>query len=236
MINEWHFLVTSDRCHHPFAFSRYVCESIHWDRIGVSEKATGNYSPRGLLDKSETDSLIRERKIRVTEGEAFSEKKWSTCHLSDVNRNKTTIRTALCCSSNFSSRLEMKNVFFSLLIRKFVHRRDEMDTCVEVHSVSRSTQKQSIASAAKKKSVAENFDSSRIDYLTEVFDRVKSQLHARLVTSVLDIVKKNEKFRRVTNGCFEYIPIIALCMGKHPHPSIFCAQGRSSSRFEHLRT
>ena len=51
--------------------------------------------------------------------------------------------------------------------------------------------------------------------MTNIFTNVKSQLHARLVTSVLDIVKKNEKFRRRTNRCFEHIPVMALCMGKY---------------------
>ena len=87
-----------------------------------------------------------------------------------------------------------------------------MDTCVEIHSISRSTQKQSLATAKKKSS--EKIDTSRIDHVGEIFTNVKSQLHARLVTSVVDIVKKNEKFRRITNRCFEHIPIMALCMGK----------------------
>jgi len=82
-----------------------------------------------------------------------------------------------------------------------------MDTIVEVHSVARTTQKQT-----NKKS-HEKIDTSRIDYITDVFTSVKSQLHARLVTSVLDIVKKNDKFRRITNRSFEHIPIMALCMG-----------------------
>jgi hypothetical protein len=80
-----------------------------------------------------------------------------------------------------------------------------METIVEVHSVGRSTQRQT-----NKKPL----DTSRIDHITEVFNNVKSQLHARLVTSVLDIVKKNDKFRRITHRCFEHIPIMALCMGK----------------------
>jgi hypothetical protein len=83
-----------------------------------------------------------------------------------------------------------------------------MDPIVEVHSVVRTTQRQT-----NKKSHVK-IDKSCIDYITDVFNQVKSQLHARLVTGVLDIVKKNDKFRRVTNRCFEHIPIMALCMGK----------------------
>lgn len=80
-----------------------------------------------------------------------------------------------------------------------------MDEIVEVHSVTRTrtTQKQT----------TKIIDKNRIDHITNVFTNVKSQLHARLVNSVLDIVKKNEKFRRITNRCFEHIPIMALCMG-----------------------
>ncbi len=83
-----------------------------------------------------------------------------------------------------------------------------MDTIIEVHPVVRTTQRQT-----NKKS-HEKLDTHRLDHIANVFTDVKSQLHARLVTSVLDIVKKNEKFRRLTNRCFEYIPIMALCMGK----------------------
>jgi hypothetical protein len=83
-----------------------------------------------------------------------------------------------------------------------------METIVEVHPVGRPTQRQT------NKKAHEKIDTSRIDHITEVFTNVKSQLHARLVTSVLDIVKKNDKFRRITNRCFEHIPIMALCMGK----------------------
>jgi hypothetical protein len=83
-----------------------------------------------------------------------------------------------------------------------------MDEIIEVHSVARTTQRQT-----NKKSY-EKIDTNRIDYITNVFTNVKSQLHARLVNSVLDIVKKNDKFRRITNRCFEHISIIALCMGK----------------------
>lgn len=83
-----------------------------------------------------------------------------------------------------------------------------METVVEVHSVHRTAQRQT------KKKPLETIDTTRIDHVTHVFHQVKSQLHARLVTSVLDIVKKNEKFRRMTNQCFEHIPIMALCMGK----------------------
>jgi hypothetical protein len=79
-----------------------------------------------------------------------------------------------------------------------------MDPIVEVHSVIRQTNKKP----------HEKLDKSSIDYISNVFNNVKSQLHARLVTSVLDIVKKNDKFRRVTNRCFEHIPIMGLCMGK----------------------
>ncbi|CAF1105461.1 unnamed protein product [Rotaria sordida] len=90
-----------------------------------------------------------------------------------------------------------------------------MDTIVEVHSVTRTTQKQT-----NKKS-HEKIDMNRIDYITNIFTEVKSQLHARLVTSVLDIVKKNDKFRRITNRCFEHISIMALCMdsniSEHTH-------------------
>jgi len=85
-----------------------------------------------------------------------------------------------------------------------------MDTIVEVHSVTRPTQRQT-----NKKSSDEKIDTSRIDHITNVFSNVKSQLHARLVNSVLDIIKKNDKFRRLTNRCFEHIPIMALCMGKN---------------------
>ncbi len=84
-----------------------------------------------------------------------------------------------------------------------------MDAIVEVHSIVRTTQKQS-----NKKS-HEKIDKNHIDYITNIFTNVKSQLHARLVTSVLDIVKKNDKFRRITNQCFEHISIMALCMGKN---------------------
>ena len=83
-----------------------------------------------------------------------------------------------------------------------------METIVEVHPVGRPTQRQT------NKKPLEKLDTTRIDHITEVFNNVKSQLHARLVTSVLDIVKKNDKFRRITNRCFEHIPIMALCMGK----------------------
>ncbi|CAF2388221.1 unnamed protein product [Rotaria sp. Silwood2] len=90
-----------------------------------------------------------------------------------------------------------------------------MDTIVEVHPVARTTQKHT-----NKKS-HEKIDMNRIDYITNIFTEVKSQLHARLVTSVLDIVKKNDKFRRITNRCFEHIPIMALCMdsniSEHTH-------------------
>jgi hypothetical protein len=83
-----------------------------------------------------------------------------------------------------------------------------METIVEVHPVGRPNQRQT------NKKPLEKIDTNRIDHITEVFNNVKSQLHARLVTSVLDIVKKNDKFRRITNRCFEHIPIMALCMGK----------------------
>lgn len=84
-----------------------------------------------------------------------------------------------------------------------------MDPIVEVHSVTRTTQRQT------NKKCHEKLDTSCIDYVTNIFTNVKSQLHARLVTSVLDIVKKNEKFRRKTHRCFENIPVMALCMGKY---------------------
>jgi hypothetical protein len=84
-----------------------------------------------------------------------------------------------------------------------------MDTIIEVHSVVRTTQRQT-----NKKS-HDKIDTNRIDHITNVFSNVKSQLHARLVNSVLDIIKKNDKFRRLTNRCFEHIPIMALCMGKN---------------------
>ena len=87
-----------------------------------------------------------------------------------------------------------------------------MDTFVEVHSVTRATQKQSHVPSKKKS--ADKTETDCIEHLSQVFNNVKSQLHARLVTSVLDIVKKNEKFRRMTNRCFEHIPIMALCMGE----------------------
>ena len=84
-----------------------------------------------------------------------------------------------------------------------------MDTTIEVHSITRTTQK-----PINKKS-HEKIDTSSIDYIENVFTTVKSQLHARLVTNVFDIIKKNDKFRRITNRCFEHIPIIALCMGMY---------------------
>ena len=87
-----------------------------------------------------------------------------------------------------------------------------MDTPIEIHSVVRTTQKPSQASAKKK--AVEKIDTARIDHITEVFNNVKSQLHARLVTSVLDIMKKNEKFRRTTHRSFEHISVMALCMGE----------------------
>ena len=82
-----------------------------------------------------------------------------------------------------------------------------MDTTVEVHSVTRSTHR----STSKKPH--EKLDLTRVDHITNVITNVKSQLHARLVTSVLEIMKKNEKFRRITQRCFEHIPVMALCMG-----------------------
>ena len=84
-----------------------------------------------------------------------------------------------------------------------------MDTFVEVHPVTRTTQ----STSSKKKPIPKH-DLDRLDHLSRIFNDVKSQLHARLVNSVLDIVKKNEKFRRVTNVCFEHVPVMALCMGK----------------------
>ncbi|CAF0845033.1 unnamed protein product [Adineta ricciae] len=90
-----------------------------------------------------------------------------------------------------------------------------MDTTVEVHSITRSTQR----STSKKPH--EKLDLARVDHITNVITNVKSQLHARLVTSVLDIMKKNEKFRRITQRCFEHIPVMALCMdsniSEHSH-------------------
>lgn len=83
-----------------------------------------------------------------------------------------------------------------------------METLVEIHPVVRTTQRQT-----NKKSL-EQIDTSQIEQISHVFNSVKSQLHARLVTNVVDIVKKNEKFRRMTNRCFEHIPIMALCMGR----------------------
>ncbi|CAF1051093.1 unnamed protein product [Adineta steineri] len=106
-----------------------------------------------------------------------------------------------------------------------------MDTIVEVHSVTRTTQKPS-----NKKS-HEKIDITRIDHITNVFTNVKSQLHARLVTSVLDIVKKNDKFRRITNRCFEYIPIMALCMDSNmsEHSHLFDElQEQLSSKFKSI--
>ncbi|CAF3841106.1 unnamed protein product [Rotaria magnacalcarata] len=81
-----------------------------------------------------------------------------------------------------------------------------MDPIVEVHSIIQTTERQT-----NKKS-NEKLDTSRTDSIANVFNDVKSQLHARLVNSVLDIIKKNDKFRRKTNRCFEHIPIMALCM------------------------
>lgn len=90
-----------------------------------------------------------------------------------------------------------------------------METLVEIHPVVRTTQRQT-----NKKSL-EQIDTSQIEQISHVFNSVKSQLHARLVTNVVDIVKKNEKFRRMTNRCFEHIPIMALCMdsniSEHTH-------------------
>lgn len=103
-----------------------------------------------------------------------------------------------------------------------------METVVEVHSVHRTTQRQT------NKKPLEKIDTTRLEHLTHVFHQVKSQLHARLVTSVLDIVKKNDKFRRMTNQCFEHIPIMALCMGKLEmdiSKEISCL-----NRFEYIRT
>lgn len=84
-----------------------------------------------------------------------------------------------------------------------------MDTLVEIHPIVRPTQRQTT-----KKSSIEKIDTTLIDHISHVFHTVKSQLHARLVTNVLDIVKKNDKFRRITHRCFEHIPIMALCMGR----------------------
>ncbi|UJR10242.1 hypothetical protein I4U23_014453 [Adineta vaga] len=90
-----------------------------------------------------------------------------------------------------------------------------MDATIEIHSVTRTTQR------STNKKCHEKLDLTRLDHITNVFTNVKSQLHARLVTSVLDIMKKNEKFRRITQRCFENIPIMALCMdsniSEHSH-------------------
>ena len=91
-----------------------------------------------------------------------------------------------------------------------------MDTTVEVHSVERTTQKQT-----NKKS-HEQIDMTLINSISNVFKSVKFELHAHLVTNVLDIVKKNDKFRRITNRYFEHIPVMALCMGKHSYSILIC--------------
>ena len=81
---------------------------------------------------------------------------------------------------------------------------------VEVHPIIRTTHK----SASKKSH--EKFDkTTSMDFIKTIFHNVKVELHARLVNNILDIIKKNEKFRRITNQCFEHIPIMALSMGKY---------------------
>ena len=83
-----------------------------------------------------------------------------------------------------------------------------METIVEVHPMTRTTH-----STSSKKNAISKHDLDRLDHLSGIFNDVKSQFHARLVNSVLDIVKKNEKFRRVTNVCFKHVPVMAFCMG-----------------------